>query len=399
VGHFQGSAPLRSVASARIAKSTRWCWLAGLLLSFPLPSLGAETALIRDVNVSKPFFNPTEHQNIDIQVTVTEPGVLDVLILDRDGYPVRKLVSKRPVEAAGHVFAWDGRDDADVVVPNEAYSVRIDLATSRATSTYFPALAKPQELKPEIGYYDRRTAVFSYRLPAPARVHMQAGVAKIDPRSGKQDGPVLKTIVNREPRPAGSVVENWNGLDEGASYYLPDLPDFVMAVAATSLPENSLIAIGNAGESFVDRARHRTGESLLPKAPPGHSHHQGLSAIQDSSPRLDIRPANAKRDGATQVWLVSERSLKGTLHVQGPTSTAFAAQPGALVIFLDGKRLSSSRTPKDDMSFDVPLPRLSDGDHILAFDWGSEYGPVAPGSIVVRLDRAGQAEALRRRSP
>ena len=88
---------------------------------------------------------------------------------------------------------------------------------------------------------------------------MQAGIAPVDSKTGKRSGPVLKTLVNREPRPARAVIQNWNGLDETGSYYIPDLPGFAMSVAATSLPENAILAVGNSTVTFLERARRRTG--------------------------------------------------------------------------------------------------------------------------------------------
>ena len=74
---------------------------------------------------------------------------------------------------------------------------------------------------------------------------MQAGTVQTDSKRGKATGPVLKTIVNREPRPTGPVIETWLGLDESGSFYVPDLRGFSVSVAATSLPENALISVGN----------------------------------------------------------------------------------------------------------------------------------------------------------
>ncbi len=175
-------------------------------------------AEISDVSLSRPFFNPSLGQKIGLSFTLDRTGFLTLLILDRDGFLVRKLVAAKPVEKGPLSFDWDGQDDAGEVVPDEAYSLKIDLSSGGQTGSYFPGNSLAEDLQVQTNYYDRRGAIFSYKLPRAARVHIQAGIARIDPKTKVADGPVLKTLVNREPRPAGAVVENWNGFDEGGTF-------------------------------------------------------------------------------------------------------------------------------------------------------------------------------------
>src|SRR5262249_31783211 len=151
-------------------------------------------------------------------------------------------------------------------------------------------------------------ATLSYKLSRPARVHIQAGVAKIDPKTKQAEGPVLKTVVNREPRPAGAVVEAWNGLDEAGSSYVPDLPDFVVNIVATSLPENAIPATGNRSAGFLAAAVSRTGESLIPAAPVSHEHHLGLDVFHDTAPRLVASPLNASWSPPEKAWTLAAKT-------------------------------------------------------------------------------------------
>ena len=117
---------------------------------------------------------------------------------------------------------------------------------------------------------------------------MQAGTVQTDSKRGKATGPVLKTIVNREPRPTGPVIETWLGLDESGSFYVPDLRGFSVSVAATSLPENALISVGNTSETFLERAARRSGDPLIPQPDGGHAHHRGLTALDDVAPHTMV---------------------------------------------------------------------------------------------------------------
>ncbi len=254
-----------------------------------------ELSPLGPVAVLEPFFNPSIGQKETIRIEVKRPGLVSVCILDRDGYLVRRLITEEPVQAETLWYTWDGRDEGRQVVPDEAYSLKIDLIGQGYAASYLPASKTSPPVKVEVKGYDRRMGVLSYKLSVPARVHAQAGVSRLDEKTKVRDGPVLRTIANREPRPGGPVVENWDGFDETEAYYLPDLPNFAVAVAATALPENAILSIGNDSHRFVESVSDRSGRSLLP-APAATSHnHQG--------------PGNSRRRLATAPHRSGERLL------------------------------------------------------------------------------------------
>jgi hypothetical protein len=359
----------------------------------------ASPSAIREVKVSRAFFNPSLQQTVAISFRIIRPGSLDLRILDRDGFVVRTLARDHFATPGAISFSWDGCDDGGIVLPDEAYSLKIDLTSKTGSESYFPASSPARDVKAELGYYDRRTAVLSYRLSAASRVHIQAGLARTDEKTGERTGPVLKTIVNREPRPAGADIETWNGLDETGSYFVPDLPGFVMAIAASSLPENSIITVGNTSQEFVEWALDRKGDSLLKSTTVNQSHHKGLAVFDDLSPSLALQPSNARKTQKGNVWTVDGESLRGSLSLEGPTRTQFARQPGSLLVFLDDRRVLVEGSPTDGMMFEVPLSGLSPGEHIVAFDWVSEYGPVAVTSLLIDVPEKPSRVANKAGSP
>jgi hypothetical protein len=363
--------------------------IAGALMT-PGVGTGADRQGILGITVSRPFFDPALGQKIGISFALAQSGNLTVLILDRDGYPVRKLIAGEAVEKGKHALDWDGKDEQGEVVPDEAYSLRIELDHGGKAAIYFPANTGEEDLKAVTNYYGRQSGVLSYKLPKPARVHIQAGTAVVDPRTGKATGPVLRTLVNREPRPAGAVIENWNGFDQSGLFYVPDLPNFVIAVAATALPDNALITIGNRGSSFVDRALGRRGESLLTAKAEDHHHHHGLSTIEDVSPSLHLEPRNASWNSAERTWTARGDALTLALRLEGATASRFRQEPGGVTVFIDGQIAKDLRdlkgllSPSGDLTVDVPLARLAAGSHLLAVNWGTDFGPVSVGALRVR---------------
>ncbi|MBV9492984.1 MAG: hypothetical protein JOZ54_01975, partial [Acidobacteria bacterium] len=267
------------------------------LLSSLALAVAAEGAHIRDVQVSPPFFNPTAGRSAQIHARV-DAGTVTLTILDRDRVAIRKL-PPQTVASGDVAFAWDGRDDRGEVVPDEAYNVRVEWRDKAASDVYDPSLDfHPTEEEPQTRSYSRLGGVLSYRLSRPSRVHIEAGQATPNRKTGKSEGPILRTIVNREPRVGGAVVEKWNGFDESGSIRIADLPHFAISILATSLPDNSIIACGNKRETFVAYASRRPAPSpVIAIVGAMHGHHAGLSALDDGGPALHIEQAHRHGGG------------------------------------------------------------------------------------------------------
>lgn len=376
--------------------------VAALFLSLPLTAVQPDSsaAVIRNVKLSRPFFNPTLAQKVQISFDISRAGRLSLAILDRDGFVVRALASQKPMLAGSSSFEWDGRDEKGRILPDEAFSAKIDLRFDGGTASYFPASQAAPHFEVEAHYYDRRRAVLSYTLPQPSRVHIQAGTARIDPKTRKPLGPVLKTVVNREPRVAGRVIEFWNGLDESGTIFVPDLKEFKLGIAATPLPENAVLTTGNRGPTFVEYAKTRTGSSLLPAAHAGHhSHHSGLDVFNDVAPALRVRPQNAKWSSSDRVWRATGPELLLKIGLEGPTADAFSRQPGSLIIFL-GLDVAKKISPGSRKEIEVPVSPKLKGRHIVAINWASDYGPVAVSALQVDFGRQqNRAPESKKRSP
>jgi len=366
---------------------------------FATSALSAATAApahaIRSVTVSQPSLNVAAHEVATVSMSFAAPGRASVVIVDRDGYPVRSLARTQPVGTSAS-FGWDGRDDRGQLVPDEGYSFRIEWRGSRRSDLYFPADApQPPLQRIEARSYNRRTATLSYVLPQPSRVHIQAGTAVPDPVTKEVHGLTMKTVVNREPRSGGAIAEHWSGFDESGAIFIPDLKDFIVAIAATPLPENSIITFGNAGHPYVGTIASRRGVSLFSQRMHG-GHHAGLATADDVSPSLKIEPLNAKWSPADHVWTLSgSTTLRVRVTAQGPTATAFSKHPATIERFIDGRRLGEAERKKSN-TVEIPLDARNDVQRV-SINWNSDWGPVAANTIQVRRQNApGRSEQISR---
>lgn len=347
------------------------------------------------VSVDRESFNPSVGEAVSVTVKTPTNARISITVLDRDGYVTRRLADNAPAGGI-YVARWDGRDSTGTIVADEAYSFQVDVKSSDGTWSYFPAAQAQKTYAVQARQYSRRGAALMYDLAAPARVHAQAGSAALDQKTKSYDGPVLKTLVNREPRPKGAIVESWNGLDESASIYVPDLPEFVTAILASELPENAVIAFGNRSRTFLDVARTRTGASLLPPTvSAAHMHHQGLETLDDVSPALVITPVNARWDGGTKSWHVTGEVLRLELKLEGPTAGSVSRHPGRIVVFVDYRQTLERQVRTESETIDIPLPGGS-RPHAISVNWQSAYGPLAANSL--RVTGISQAQPAARES-
>jgi hypothetical protein len=344
-------------------------------------SAAAQATVFKGITTTRPHMNPTAGESVELRVTLTRAGRVDALVVDRDGFPVRTLAQRREVAAGANAFVWDGRADDGRIVPDEAYSFKVDWTDGPRSETYFPAAMSSAMQTLKANYYSARTATLSYTLAVPSRVHVQAGVVRKNPRTGRREGPVLKTIVNREPREAGLVAEHWSGLDESGIISVYDQPDFVVAIAAFPLPANSVIVVGNRQSTFAESALARRGESLVTRHAGSHEHHAGLSVLDDISPGLVIEPLNGRWSAEERAWIVDRRTVELQLKLGGPAAASFQRQPGEIIHFVDQRVAGKVRPNGSPLKVSVPDSAI----HQISVNWRSDYGAVAANTIRVRV--------------
>jgi hypothetical protein len=326
----------------------------------------------------KSFFNPSTGEHFGLTLNVPERGKLTVLVLDRDGYSVRVLSADKTVTQGSTLLTWDGRDDAGVVVPDEAYSFKVDLVGGTHPQSYFPASMPTLPVSVPVRYYDRFSGILSYVLPTASRVHIQAGTAIIDAK-GQPDGPVLKTVADRQPRSAGAVIEQWDGMDESKTIRVADLPHFAISILATPLPENSVITVGNRRATFVAYASERRGASLLPAGLHSSAHHAGLQAIDDTTPPLQVTMKNGVWSDREKAWRTDAPDGVIDVVLQGPTGSRFAMHSTGILVFVDGHRVATEQSTQPSTELRVELP--NSGLHTIAVNWVNGNGPVAVNAL------------------
>jgi hypothetical protein len=121
------------------------------------------------------------HSRASIGFFLRKPDRLTFEIVDANGDVVRTLARSLPARRGGQQFTWNGRDDADHVVPDGSYRPRVHLAHEHRTIV-LPNRIRMDATPPVIGLRSVRPRVFSpdgdsrneriqirYRTSEPAR--------------------------------------------------------------------------------------------------------------------------------------------------------------------------------------------------------------------------------------
>jgi flagellar hook capping protein FlgD len=122
------------------------------------------------------------HSNASIGFVLRKPDRLTVALVDANGDVVRTLAHSLPARRGAQQFTWNGRDDANRVVPDGAYRPRVHLAhehrtillPNRIRMDATPPLVRrlsvaPRRFSPNGDFRDERIQI-RYRTSEPARV-------------------------------------------------------------------------------------------------------------------------------------------------------------------------------------------------------------------------------------
>ena len=201
------------------------------------PKIGPNAPFkISKVAINRKSFNPSKGEEVTISWHISRSSAL-VQMFDRDMCLVRELM---PADIGNpgiiHV-TWDGRDMEGNIVPDEAYFFTIEANEYRGGLTHYdPITFSGGENFDFPVEFDNTKKMITYNLPKDSRTLIRAGITH---------GPLLKTMVNWAPRPAGVNQDSWDGKDSSGTIYASDQKGFTMMSDAVTLPENSILTVGN----------------------------------------------------------------------------------------------------------------------------------------------------------
>ena len=206
---------------------------------------------ITQVSVSSKWITESDSEKMLVTFTLSEPASVNLNIYDARDYLIRRISGEEILKSGSHKLEWDIRDSSNKIVPSGAYHFTLDATTTPLESSSAENPKSKIQKGTNRTVYDltditgnkRRSArqvevnkddnKINYVLPSASLVSVRIGL--------KDGGPLMKTLVDWLPRPAGKNSEIWDGMDESGHIKLAEHPQKDIVVLAYEFPENSVL--------------------------------------------------------------------------------------------------------------------------------------------------------------
>jgi hypothetical protein len=252
-------------------------------------------------------FNPVKKQKFTIAFHLPKKSRPSIQIVTSDGEPVRIIKTPEPLPAGDRYLLWDGRDDAGIVVPNEAYIPILTTQTSDGESLVLdPRKNGGGEVVDNVNASVMVDRNIEYTLPAPSRVLIRVGI---------KNGPMLRSLANWLPKRSGRNIQRWDGYDQD---YLMDLRTnkrLSVLVTAFKLPPNAIITYGNHTLTYRDYRISKgwtekplnPKQMILEKGGQRISRHYYYARTRDVDPQVDLSFKDTKTDTTGKMPLIDDQ--------------------------------------------------------------------------------------------
>jgi hypothetical protein len=162
------------------------------------------------------------------------PARVGAYIYDARGVLVRVLRPPADLAAGDQRLRWDGRDDEGRTAPAAYYLLVIEAESGGAKIRWDPAGTTGGEVIPATAVrYDPGAAAVRFALPKPALARILLGL--------KEDGPMLRTLLDWVALGAGEHQAAWDGWDASRVIRFADSPMLDLMVWAYALPVNAVV--------------------------------------------------------------------------------------------------------------------------------------------------------------
>jgi hypothetical protein len=339
---------------------------------------------ISQVALDAQSFNPSRGGKNVLEYQLSRDAKVSIKVFDPDRQLVRVLAAAAPRKAGKNRSTWDGRDLDAKVVPNEAYFFTIEATDSDGiTVVYDPVTFSGGEFADVTqGQLDRDIGTLTYQLSQPSRVLLRAGMAT---------GLLLKTIVDWEPRSSGTITEYWNGKDDEGFFDVPSMKGTTMVLTYMTLPENSVIAIGNDKTSYkAYKVPMRTRRPVKEDRPMANarkiSPHFMKSRVTDRTFKANVVFPDLEKPGSAAggVPQIKDNALF-RLSIADEDKEVLAGQQFEVMIFIDTVFLLEEERGYLPFTSQLEVKALPPGEHTITINLISFGDQIGVGSRKIRV--------------
>ncbi|WP_311567537.1 hypothetical protein [Photobacterium arenosum] len=225
---------------------SRYAWLVIVMMTvFPWFAQADSHPFVIESFTSHTFDIARDKQ-FPVLIRVTKAVELQVDIVSPDGDLAKTLYPMQSTNAGVLKLSWNGTDMRDQPVPNEAWFPVVRYRQNNTQISVSPRDSSGGEVIEHVPLTIESPHRLKINLGTPARVLMRAGI---------QSGAMLRTVVNWQPKAAGTHVIQWNGRDRSEVFPFTGLANFAVMATAYQLPEHSILTWQNESISYTQWRR------------------------------------------------------------------------------------------------------------------------------------------------
>lgn len=173
-----------------------------------LPSISVASDIsFENVHINKEHVNFVAGELFFVQFDLSASASVTLKIYDGRDWLIKQITSENPLPKGENKIVWDGTDQAQNIVPDEAYTYTLEARDKNGqVVSYDPAdNTGGEDLVAKNVRWDAASKKIHYFLNHSGRVSVRVGL--------QNNGPLLRTVVDWVPRTAGVHEEAWDGKD------------------------------------------------------------------------------------------------------------------------------------------------------------------------------------------
>ena len=333
---------------------------------------------ISKVAINRKSFNPSKGEEVTISWHISRSSKAFVQIFDPDMCLVRELMSADIGNPGIIHVSWDGRDLEGNIVPDEAYFFTIEANEYRGGLTHYDPMTFSGEENFDFPVeFDSSKEIITYELPKDSRILIRAGITR---------GPLLKTIVNWAPRLAGVNEDPWDGKDASGTICAADQKGFTMMSDAVTLPENSIVTIGNPeytyfeykNEIVLDRPVKEERPRIVPdKKQPDSQFTRYVREVDELRFYLEL-PQDLER--SEQGYPIVSGKLPVKICLDKKVKRSATERRYEIICYVDFKFITEQEEGYSPSTWILDTKKIPDGEHILTVNVATLKGQMASAS-------------------
>ena len=336
-----------------------WLLPACLILTAHLGAARGEQAAVAaavpqaatECSVKPKAFNPTAGGKVAFKFKLTGVPAAKVWLVDPIGRVVGSAGAVGPGDSGFFTAEWDGRGSDGQVLPNDAYCYLPAPADYSPPPEGLPQLAQAagERLECKDITYDAQTGEIRYLLPQAGRTRLRAGV---------KDGPVVRTMLDWAPQPAGRHAVVWDGKDSRGTEWARAAA--LVHIWAFSLPQDCVIIHGGAAPAYPVHEKYFQ-TPAAPK-PDLHATHARQGCHE---PRFSVSFPDVSAGSNAPITPKNGR-LAARVLLDPRDHKALVENLFEIVFYIDGVFFFEDSNASDPFGCTLDLTRVSKGQHVLS---------------------------------